>query len=150
MTTEINTIQQQQAAQPTLSRMVWVTPLAMLTATVANLGLYAAAGEIVPEVTAWSGASQGQIIGANVVYLFIGASIFAAITRWSSRPVRHYLIVATIGLILSLIMPISAGMGYGPPEVPAASAATVITLSLMHVLSYVISVPMFIRLALEK
>ena len=131
------------------SRLLWVAPAAILVSTVANLGFYTAAGSLFPEVTDWAGASIGQIIGANIVYLFIGAIVFAVVARTSARPARNYIIAATIGLALSMFMPISVGMGYGPPEMAIPGAMTVITLCLMHVLSYVISVPMFIRLALD-
>ena len=90
------------------------------------------------------------IVGASIVYLLIGSLVFAVVARVSSRPDRHYLIVATLGLLLSLWLPISAGLGYGPSGVPPADVATVITLSLMHVVSYAISVPLFIRLGLDS
>lgn len=150
MTTQINTSRNQQVVSTSISQLLWVSPLAMLTSTVANLGLYAAAGNLYPEVTAWTGVSQAQIIGANIVYLLIGTVIFAVVSRRSQRPARNYWIVATVGLLLSLVMPITAGMGYGPPDVPPAEVATVMTLSLMHVLSYAISVPLFIHLGWNK
>ena len=61
---------------------------------------------------------------------------------------RHYFIIATVGLLLSLGLPISAGFGYGAPGTPPANTATVITLSLMHVVYYAISVPMFSRVGM--
>ena len=151
MTTQTNrsTNQVNTTKTPSISRILWVAPLAMLASTVANLGLYAAADNLYPNVTAWAGASQAQIIGANIVYLLIGAVIFWLVSRRTLRPARNYWIVATIGLLISLVMPITAGLGYGPPNVPPAELATVITLSLMHVLSYAISVPLFIRLGLD-
>lgn len=149
MTAQTNISTNHIAPTTSISRLLWVAPLAMVTATVANLGLYAAAGTLYPEVTAWAGASQAQVIGATIIYLLVGTAIFAAVSYRSQRPARNYWIVATVGLLLSLFMPITAGMGYGPPDVPSADLATVVTLSLMHVLSYVISVPMFIRLALD-
>ncbi|MCA9946224.1 MAG: hypothetical protein KC449_22220 [Anaerolineales bacterium] len=115
MTTKTETIQKSQSTKTTLGKLAWVSPLAMLVAAVANLGLYAAAGSIFPEVTAWSGAGVGQIVGANVVYLLMGAVLFALVVRFSSRPARHYLILATVGLLFSLALPISAGFGYGAP-----------------------------------
>lgn len=153
MTTQIN-ITSEAAAQPqatsiVYSRLLWVAPLAMLAATVANLGLYAAAGSLSSEVTAWPGASVGQIIGATIMYLLVGTAVFAGVSRLSARPARNYVIVATIGLVASLWLPISAGMGFGAPDMVAPGAATVITLCLMHLLSYAISVPMYIRLALD-
>ncbi len=145
MTTKIELTQETQPARSPLRKLLWVSPLAMALTTVANLGLYAAAGAIFPQVTAWPGAGIGQIIGANIVYLFIGTIVFALIVRFSSRPARHYWIVATIGLLLSLGLPIGAGFGYGAPGAPPADVATAVTLSLMHVISYAISVPLFIR-----
>ena len=149
MSTQIKAVQNHQGNSSVLRRLVWVSPLAMLVSAVANLGLYAAAGSLFPEVTAWSGAGAGQIVGANVVYLLIGTMVFALVARFSRRPARHYLIVATIGLLLSLALPIGAAFGYGAPGAPPASVATAVTLSLMHVVSYAISVPMFTRLALN-
>ena len=149
MTTKIELTRETQSSRSQLSKLLWVSPLAMALATVANLGLYAAAGAVVPQVTAWSGAGIGQIIGANIAYLFMGTIVFAFIARFSPRPARHYWIVATIGLLLSLALPIGAGFGYGAPGAPPAGVATVITLSLMHVVSYAISVPLFIRQVLD-
>lgn len=149
MTTDILTTSENKVKQTSKSqglRLLGTSLLAMIAASAANLGLYYAAGILFPEVTAWAGAGPGQIVGANFVYLLIGTIIFAIINRFSSRPARHYLIVATIGLVLSLALPISAGFGFGPPGTPAAGAATVVTLSLMHLVTYAISVPLFIRL----
>lgn len=145
MTTKIEMTRESQASRSSLSKLLWVSPLAMALATVANLGLYAVAGALFPQVTAWPGAGIGQIIGANIAYLFVGTLVFALIVRFSSRPARHYWIVATIGLLLSLVLPISAGFGAGASGAPPAGLATVVTLSLMHVVSYAISVPLFIR-----
>jgi hypothetical protein len=149
MTTHINRVAEAGISQNAYRRILWVTPIAILVSAVANMGFYAAAGSLFAAVTNWPGASMGQIIGANIVYLLIAAVVFAVVVRTSSRPGRNYLIIATLGLALSMFMPISVGMGYGPPEIPTPSEVTVVTLCLMHVLSYVISVPMFIRLALD-
>jgi hypothetical protein len=124
--------------------------VAIAAATGANLGLYALAGALAPQVTAWSGAGIGQIIGANSAYLFMGTIVFALVARFSAQPARHYWIVATVGLILSLGLPIAAGFGYAAPGAPPADVATVITLGLMHIVAYAISVPMFTRYALSQ
>lgn len=145
MTTKTELTQETQSTRSSLWKLLWVSPLAMIITTVANLGLYAVAGAVFPQVAAWPGAGIGQIIGANIAYLFMGTIVFALVVRFSSSPARHYRIIATIGLILSLGLPIAAGFGYGAPGAPPADAATVITLSLMHIVSYAISVPLFIR-----
>lgn len=149
MTVQVNVTQETETHAIAYSRLLWAAPAAMLVSTVANVGFYAAAGSLFPEVTNWAGASVGQIISANIVYLLIGAIVFAVVARTSSRPRRNYLIAATVGLAFSMFMPISVGLGFGPPEVATPAAVTVITLCLMHVLSYIISVPMFIRMVLD-
>lgn len=146
MATQIAATAQNQSTGNVYSRLIWVTPLVMIVTTIANLGLYAAAGALYPEVTTWPGAGPVEIVGASIVYLLIGAIVYAAVQRWSARPIRTYVIMATIGLIFSLWMPISVGLGFGPPGTMVASPATSITLSLMHILSYAITVPMTIRL----
>ena len=112
---------------------------------VANLVLYVAAGALFPEVMAWPGAGMGQVVGASFGYLCFGTIIFGLIIRFSSRPTQHYWIVATLGMLLSLWMPISAGLGYGAPGMPIAGVSTVVTLCLMHIISYAISTPLYIR-----
>lgn len=150
MTTRIELTQPDQTKRSPLRKLLWVTPLAMGLSAGANLVLYAAAGAIAPAVTAWPGASVGQVIGATIVYLLMGTIALALVARLASRPVRSYWIVATIGLLLSLVMPISAGLGYGAPGTPPAETATVVTLSLMHIITYAISVPMYTRLVLKE
>lgn len=149
MFTQTNISSNQTTVTAPIIRLLWVAPLAMVASTVANLGLYSAAGALYPTVAKWAGASEGQVVGASIVYLLIGTVIFAVVSRRSQDPARTYWIVATIGLFLSLVMPITAGMGFGPPDVPPADMATVVTLSMMHVLSYAISVPLFVRLGLD-
>jgi len=61
-----------------------------------------------------------------------------------------YLIIATVGLLLSLALPIGAIFGGGtPPGTPPATVITTVTLSLMHIVTYAISVPLFLRFALK-
>ncbi|MCB0152530.1 MAG: DUF6069 family protein [Caldilinea sp.] len=132
-----------------LSRLLWVSPLAMLAAAAANLALYFVAGRIAPEVTAWPGSGPTQVVGATVVYLLVGTLVCAVIGRLASRPARPFVIVASIGLLLSLALPISVAFGYGPPGTSPASLATAIALCLMHVVAYAIFVPLFVRLVLN-
>ena len=149
MSTQINTLLTAKKPVVALRRLLWIAPLAMLAASVANLALYAAAGVLFPEVTAWPGAGPVQIVGANVVYLLLGAVALVAVARLSPRPERTYAVLAVVGLLLSLALPIGAGFGYGAPGTPPAGAATVVTLCLMHVVSAAISVPLFMRYALD-
>jgi hypothetical protein len=133
----------------TLRKLILVSLLAMATATAVNLGLYAFVSYLFPYVAAWTGSSPTHIVIATIVYLTLATLVFAVVRRRSSRPARHYLIVATISLLLSLGQPIMLGFGPGLPGVPPADPTIAITLGLMHVISYAISVPLFIRMALD-
>jgi hypothetical protein len=130
-------------------RLILVSALTMATATAANLGLYAVVGYLFPHVAAWPGTSAMHVIIATIVYLSLATLVFAAIRKFSSRPARHYRIIATISLLFSMGPPISLGFGPGLPGVPPADPIIGITLGLMHIISYAISVPMFIRMGLD-
>lgn len=149
MTTGTASPQNIQTTGTRRGRLIWASILAMSTAIAANLGLYAIVGDLFPHAAAWPGTSPTHIIVATIVYLLLATLVFAAVRRFSPRPGRHYLIVATISLIFSLGPPISLGFGPGLPGVPPADPIIGITLGLMHVISYAISVPMFISIALD-
>ncbi len=128
-------------------QLVQASVAAIILSTLANVALYIVAGWFNPVITAWAGAGIGQIVGANMVYLFVGTVAFALIAKVTSRPARIYTAVATLGLLGSLWLPISAAIGLNlPAGTPAATLGTAVVLSLMHVISYTISVPMFVRL----
>jgi hypothetical protein len=147
MTTRVETPLENQFPGIVRGRLIWISLLAMSVSIAFNLGLYAVVGYLFPHVAAWPGTSPMHIIASTIVYLLLATLVFAVVRRLSSRPARHYLIVATISLLISFGPPISAGFGPGLPGVPPADIAIVITLGLMHVISYALSVPLFIRLA---
>ncbi len=129
-----------------LKRLAWVLPVTALTASMADVALYEVAGVLDPDVTAWLGAGPAQIVGANAAYLSMGAALLLVLVRITSNPARWFTMLASIGVVLSLMLPVSAGLGDGSEAVPAAGLPTVITLSTMHLLSYAIAVPMLLRL----
>lgn len=119
----------------------------MVVSIVANEIFYAIVGALIPSVGEWPGTGPGPIIVVSIFLLLIASVVFAAVVRFSLRPVRTYWFVATIALVITFALPIGAGAGFGGrPGTPPADTATVITLLLMHVIAYAISVPMFTRL----
>ena len=149
MTTQTETSQYGRISNAVRGRLLLVSPLAMSTSIAANLGLYAFVGYLFPHVASWSGTSPMHIVVATIVYLLVATLVFAAVRRFSPRPARHYMIIATLSLIFSMGPPISLGFGPGLPGVPPADAVIGIALGLMHVISYAISVPTFIRMTLD-
>ncbi len=138
--------QTQSPERLSLRKFLWVAPLTLVIAIVANEILYMLVAALIPTVGKWQGAGERQIVLGTLVYLILGSVVFALVVRFSSHPIRTYWIVATVALILSLALPLSAGAGFGPPGVPVPDTATVITLVLMHVVAYAITVSMFTRL----
>jgi len=136
--------------QPTerlsLRKFLWVAPLTLVAAIIANEVLYAIVVALIPSVGQWAGAGPVQIIFSTLAYLILGSIGFALVVRFSSRPVRTYRIVATLALILSLALPISVGAGFVQPGQPVPDTPTVIMLMVMHVVAYVITLTLFTRL----
>ncbi|MGB5935708.1 MAG: hypothetical protein WBG76_07565 [Ornithinimicrobium sp.] len=113
--------------------------------SVADIALYEVAGVIDPDVTGWAGAGAAQIIGANAVYLMVAAAALLVLVKITRAPARWFAILATIGVVASLALPVAAGLGEGTVAVPAPGLSTVIALLAMHLISYAIAVPMFLR-----
>ncbi len=138
------------SAQPSehvsLRRFLWVAPLTYVVAVIANEIVYAIAAALVPGFSQWPMAGPAQIVSSTLIYLILGSIAFVLVVRFSSRPIRTYWMVATIALILSLTLPLSVGVGMAPPGVPIPNTATVVTLAVMHVVAYAITVSLFTRL----
>lgn len=133
-------------ARVSLRRLRWVAPLTLVIAVIADEILYAVAAALYPSIGEWPLAGPIQILLSTLAYLVIGSIVFILVVHFSSRPVRTYWIVATVALMLSLALPISAGAGLMPPGMPIPNAATVATLGAMHVIAYLITVTLFTRL----
>jgi len=86
-----------------------------------------------------------QIVGATWAYLSLGAVILFLLGRFSQQPQSRFRQLATMGLIVSMVLPVGAAFGYGAPGAPPATMATAITLALMHLVAFGISMPFFIN-----
>jgi hypothetical protein len=116
------------------------TAMAAIAAVVANLLLRAAAVVVfdIPQpefeplqVRAVVTSTAGGVIAAGVV--------FAVVARFARDPVRVFVIVAAVALVLSLWAPISLGIA-DPPENPGTDAGSIGTLIVMHVVAAAIAV----------
>lgn len=130
------------------TRLVWLLPAILLSVSVADVALYEVAGVLDPDVTGWAGAGAVQIVGANAVYLVVAAAALLVLVKLTRAPARWFAVLATVGVVASLALPVAAGLGEGTVAVPAPGLTTVIVLSAMHLISYAIAVPMFLRFGL--
>ncbi len=123
-----------------LARIAGATVVAAVVAVVANLLLRAVAVAVfdIPQpefeplqVRAVVASTAGGVIAAGVV--------FAVVARFARDPVRVFVIVAAVALVLSLWAPISLGIA-DPPENPGTDAGSIGTLIVMHVVAAAIAV----------
>jgi hypothetical protein len=123
-----------------LARIAVATLAAAVAAVVANVVLRALAVALLdipqPEfeplqLRAVVVSTVGGVVAAGVV--------FAIVARFARDPVRVFVIVAAVALVLSLWAPISLGIA-DPPENPGTDAGSVGTLIVMHVVAAAVAV----------
>ena len=131
------------------ARLPGVALLAALAAAVANtLVCFAASalGTISLSVLLPSPMGESPLtVGLVAITSFIGsvgaAIVFAIIGLFARRPVRLFRIVATVVLVLSFVM---------PATVPGVPEAMRLSLALMHVVAWVVSVGLLTTLARQE
>jgi hypothetical protein len=133
-----------------MRRLLWIGPLAAITAALANLIIYwIATGPmdmsldiVLPGSTDLQPLAVGMIILNSVIPALIATGVFALLVRFTRRPVPIFLAIATVVLLLSLGAPLS---------LPARVAMTTkLVLELMHVVVAGISVWMLTQLSRES
>jgi len=131
-----------------LSRLLWAAPSAMALAVVANVVLYTIADALFG--VAWEPLyNLFSVIASTIAYLLVAALVFAGVVRFAKRPLWLYRRIAVVALLLSFLAPISALLGMAAPPgsgVGAAPLDTFLTMLVMHIVAYAISVPLFTRL----
>lgn len=123
-------------------RLLWVTPLAIIAVTIANMIVYAIATALFAGPSQFSYLSPLSIAASITIYLIVAAIVYAVIRRYAKRPTRTFRIVAVVALLLSFMGPFSARQ-----LEPPADTTTVVVLMLMHVVAAAITVGMFTTLA---
>lgn len=90
------------------------------------------------------GAPTSSVVAA------VGAGVvLAALARFTRRPVRNFLAVSGVVFLLSFAPLVRMGLA-DPPEFPGTTGGTLATLSLMHVVSAAIVVPLLTTLPFRK
>jgi len=128
-----------------LGRLVWVVPLATAVAVTANVIFYFIItrwfhiGLIVggSETELWP-LPVNDIIIFSVVFSLAAGFVFVVVSQLAQRPIRTYLIIAAIALLLSFIPPLSF---------PSPPVAMIDKLSLvaMHIVGGIAVVAVLVR-----
>lgn len=126
-----------------------VVLLAAVAAAVANTLVYFAAsalgtisqGVLLPSPMGMSPLTVGLVATTSVIGTVGAAIVFAVIGLFARRPVRVFRIVATVVLVLSFAM---------PATVPGVPVAMRLTLGVMHLVAWAVSVVVLTTLARKE
>ena len=126
------------------NRLLWVGPLTILAAIVANVVVQ----QIAVAVLQPDPLFIPLTLIAPIVFTFVGVLgaviVYALIGRFSQQPVRLFRRVALVALVVSFIPDILMLVtGFNP----GTTAANVAVLILMHIVAWAITVGMLTRLA---
>ena len=80
----------------------------------------------------------GMVLGTTVVPALLAAMVFALLGRFTRRPVRNFVVLAALLLVLSFVTPLT---------VPGAPLSMVLALEVMHVVAAVVIVGGLVTLA---
>ena len=141
MTTAVSSGQSNHVA---FNRLLWVGPLTILAAMIANTIVWQIAVAILQPDPAFTPLTSP----ASIVFTFFGVLgavvAFAVIGRISKNPITLFRRVALIALVLSFIPDL---MMLWSGSFPGTTLANMLALMLMHVVAYAISVYMLTRWA---
>ncbi len=129
-----------------MRKLWWVGPLTVLVAVIGVLIVRTIALAILPEPYAPGLAMIAIPIVLTLVLCTGAVLVFALVGRFAKNPVRTYLMIASVFLVISFIpdlLVVSAPM-------PGAGWPYSITLMVMHVVAGFITVYMLIKLTVNR
>ena len=123
-----------------LARIAVATLVAAVAAAVVNVILRALAVALfdIPQPE-FEPLQLRAVVVSTVSGVVAAGVVFAIVARFARDPVRVFVIIAAVALVLSLWAPISLGLA-DPPENPGTDAGSVGTLIVMHVVAAAIAV----------
>jgi hypothetical protein len=129
-----------------LKKLWWAGPLTVLSAIVGVLIVRTVARAILPPPYAPGLAMVMLPIILTLVLCTGGVLVFALVGRVAKKPIRTYLIIASIFLVISFLPDIAAVSA----PMPGAGWPYSITLMVMHVVAGFITVFMLVKLTESK
>ena len=126
-------------------RLLWVGPLTVLASVIGVLIVRAIAMGVLPPPYAPGLGMVMVPIVLTVVLCSAAVVVFALVGRFVKNPIRTYIIIASIFLVISFLPDLAVpSMG---AAMPGANWGYAITLMVMHVIAGFITVYMLIKLA---
>lgn len=125
-----------------LKKLWWVGPLTVLASVIGVLIVRAIAMATLPPPYAPGLEMIMASISLTVVFCTAAVIVFALVARYAKNPVRTYVIISSIFLVISFLPDIAVVS----MPIPGAGWPYSITLMIMHVVAGFITVYMLIRL----
>jgi uncharacterized membrane-anchored protein len=129
-----------------LKKLWWVGPLTVLAAILGVLIVRMIAMAILPPPYAPGLDMIALPIGLTVILCTGAVVVFALVGRFAKNPVRTYLIISSVFLVISFLPDLAAVSA----PFPGAGWPYSITLMIMHVVAGFITVYMLIKLTTTK
>ena len=129
-------------------KLVWVGPLAIIAAAIANLIVRTIAVTFFGVPGTFQYLQAPYVIGSTIVFLLMAMLAFVLVSRFARRPIRFYRILALVILCVSLLSPVMALVGLFPA--PNMSLPIFWTMIVMHIVSAIIVVGLFTTLTREQ
>jgi hypothetical protein len=134
------------ASSVQLKKLWWAGPLTVLTAIVGVLIVRAIAMAILPAPYAPGLAMLMLPILLTLILCTGAVLVFVLVGRFAKQPVRTYLIISSIFLVISFLPDLAAVS----PPFPGAGWPYSVTLMIMHVVAGFITIFMLIRLTVNR
>jgi len=129
-----------------LKKLWWVGPLTVLAAIIGVLIVRVIARAILPPPYAPGLAMIMIPIVLTLILCTAAVIVFALVGRFAKNPVRTYIIISSVFLVISFLPDIAAVS----MPMPGAGWPYSITLMIMHVVAGFITVYMLIKLTADK
>ena len=133
----------QQTPRPVLSRLVWVGPLAIVAATIANVVLQQLAVAVLRPDPAFLPLTLMPPIIFTVIGVLGAVIVYALVGRFARNPNALFRRIALVTLVVSFVPDILVLItGFNP----GTTLANVVVLMLMHIVAWAITVELLTRL----
>lgn len=127
-----------------MRQLLWIGPLAMLLAALANLIIHAIGVSFFGVSGAFPYFQAPTIIGSTIFYLLLALIAFILVNRFSQHPIRTYRILVLVALLVSFLIPIMALSGHA--GISGMTLSIFWSMIAMHIVSAIITVSLFTTL----
>jgi hypothetical protein len=123
-----------------LRRLLWVGPLAIILAVLANVLVATVAPATLPIEPGFLPLTGPGVVAFTVIGVGAAIAVFALVARISGRPIRTFRIIALVALVLSLLPDLLLLTAGENAPFTGITPLSVGVLMLMHVVAAAISV----------